>query len=460
MISYTVYLVDDEPGIRKGISFRLKKIYRIKTFPDAESAIEAMETQQPDLVLLDIGLPGMSGIEALGHIKKNWPQILVIMATAYEDIKTVISAMKLGAHDYIVKPIHMDSLQVTIKNALETIKMRKEIQALQASYIKENLPCFVGKSNAIQDVMHYVDKVAKSPDAPVLILGESGTGKELIASAIHYKSPNYQGPFITINCASIPKELIESELFGYEKGAFSGAKDSGKKGLVEQAEKGTLFLDEVGDLGTEAQAKLLRFLEDGEYYRVGGVKKLKLSVRVVSATNKNMEEMAAQGSFRADLYYRLAVITIQIPSLNERQDDIIPIANYFLMEFSKKYGKNFQKLSPETEEFLKNYRWKGNIREMKNIIERGALIGEGPELKIDHIGLKISKKDSALQDSNKETNLFGPLPDKGIDLNALEEHYIREAYKTSGNNDAKAARLLHMTYYSFRYKKKKFKDLQ
>ncbi|MDM8535788.1 sigma-54 dependent transcriptional regulator [Desulfobacterales bacterium HSG17] len=459
MISYTIYLVDDEPGIRKGISFRLKKLYQIKTFPDAESAIEAMKTKQPDLVLLDIGLPGMSGIEALEHIKKNWPETLVIMATAYEDIKTVISAMKLGAHDYIVKPIHMDSLKVSVKNALETIKMRKEIQALQASYIKENLPCLVGKSNAIQDVMLFVDKVAKSPDAPVLILGESGTGKELIASAIHYKSPNYQGPFVTINCASIPKELIESELFGYEKGAFSGAKDSGKKGLVEQAENGTLFLDEVGDLGMEAQAKLLRFLEDGEYYRVGGVKKLQLSVRVVSATNKNMEEMAAQGSFREDLYYRLAVVTIEIPSLNERQDDIIPIANYFLMEFGKKYGKDFQKLSTEAEDFLLNYRWKGNIREMKNIIERGALIGEGPELQIEHIGLKMLKNDSASQDMNKEINLFGPLPEKGIDLNALEEHYIREAYKVSGNNDAKAARLLHMSYYSFRYKKKKFKDL-
>ncbi|QTA83207.1 Two component system response regulator, sigma54-specific [Desulfonema limicola] len=459
MISYIVYLVDDEPGIRKGISFRLKKLYQITTFPDAESAIEAIKSKQPDLVLLDIGLPGMSGIEALEHIKKNWPEILVIMATAYEDIKTVISAMKLGAHDYIVKPIHMDSLKVTLKNALETIKMRKEIQALQASYIKENLPFFVGKSNAIQDVMNFVDKVAKSPDAPVLILGESGTGKELIASAIHYKSPNYQGPFVTINCASIPKELIESELFGYEKGAFSGAKDSGKKGLVEEAENGTLFLDEVGDLGMEAQAKLLRFLEDGEYYRVGGVKKLRLSLRVVSATNKNMEQMAAQGSFREDLYYRLAVVTIKIPSLNERQDDIIPIANYFLMEFGKKYKKNFQRLSPETQAFLLNYEWKGNIREMKNIIERGVLIGECPELKIEHIGLKMSDKNSVQSRKKEEVNPFGALPEEGIDLNALEEHYIREAYKKSGNNDAKAARLLNMSYYSFRYKKKKFKDL-
>lgn len=458
MISFTIFIVDDEPGIRKGISIRLKKLYRIKSFPDAESAIETLEKQQPDLILLDIGLPGMSGIEALEQIKKNWPEILVIMATAYEDIKTVISAMKLGAHDYIVKPIQMDSLKVTVKNALETIKMRKEIQALQAKYIKENLPCFVGKSNAIQDVMNFVDKVAQSPDAPVLILGESGTGKELIASAIHYKSPNYQGPFITINCASIPKELIESELFGYEKGAFSGAKESGKKGLVEQAENGTLFLDEVGDLGMEAQAKLLRFLEDGEYYRVGGVKKRQLSVRVVSATNKKMEEMAQQGKFREDLYYRLAVVTIKIPSLNERKDDIIPIANYFLMEFGEKYGKNFQGLSDKARDFLLNYNWKGNIREMKNIIERGALIGEGPQLQVEHIGLNMSQKNSD-SPGQEEPGLFGPLPEDGLDLNALEEHYIREAYKKAGNNDAKAARLLNMTYYSFRYKKKKFKDL-
>ena len=288
MITYSIYIVDDEQTIREGITMALETKYQVKAFPTAETAIDVIKSYPPDLVLLDIGLPGMNGIEALRKIKSLYPNILVIMITAYEDIDTVISAMKLGAYDYVVKPIHMDGLEVTIRNALETISLRKEVQILQEKYLKENLPCFIAESNAIQDVMDFIGMVAKSPDTPILIFGETGTGKELIASAIHYRSPNFKNPLVTVNCASIPRDLVESELFGYEKGAFSGASPSGKKGLIEEAANGTLFLDEVGDLSLEAQAKLLRFLENGEYYRVGGTKKLQILTRVVSATNKNL----------------------------------------------------------------------------------------------------------------------------------------------------------------------------
>jgi DNA-binding NtrC family response regulator len=269
---YTLYVIDDEFSITEGIKLALEASYRVVTFSNAESAIDMIKRIPPDMVLLDIGLPDMDGIEALEKIKALYPDMLVIMITAYEDIKTVISAMKLGAYDYVVKPLHMDSLEVSIKNALETIKLRKEVQTLQARYLQENLPCFIGESRAILDVMDFIEDVAKSPDTPVLLIGETGTGKELIASSIHYHSPNYQGPLATVNCAAIPTDLIESELFGYEKGAFSGAQSSGKKGLIEEAAGGTLFLDEVGDLSLEAQAKLLRFLEQGEFYRVGGRK--------------------------------------------------------------------------------------------------------------------------------------------------------------------------------------------
>lgn len=461
MIPYTIYLVDDEASIRQGIALGFKDLYRVVSFGSAEDAIGAIRSQRPDLVLLDIGLPGISGIDALRKIKGFEPDMIVIMITAYEDIHTVISAMKLGAYDYVIKPIHMDSLRVCVRNALETIKLRKEIQALQENYIRENLPCFVGESDAIQDVIQFVNKVAKSPDTPILILGESGTGKELIASAIHYKSPNFKGPFVTLNCAALPEELIESELFGYEKGAFSGASPTGKRGLIEESSNGTLFLDEVGDLGLAAQARLLRFIEKGEYYRVGGTKKLLTRTRIVSATNKNLEDMIEKGLFRLDLYYRLGVIKVEIPSLNDRRDDIIPIAKYFLMEFGRKQGKSFNGFSSRVQEFLMNHRWKGNIRELRNLIERAVLVGGGPDINMQDLGLeKTSKGTDRFFPRTKNRAGFPSLSENGVDLSAMEEHYITEALQKAGGNDAKAAKYLNMSYYSFRYRRKKLSNLQ
>ena len=241
-ISYTVHIIDDEQTIREGITMALEDQYQVRDFADAESALSVLEKEPPDLVLLDVGLPGMDGIEALRRIKQLHPGVLVIMITAYEDVETVIAAMKSGAHDYVVKPIYMDGLEVTIQNAIDTIRLRKEVQALQERHLKEHTPCFIGESNAIQDVMEFIKTVAKSPDTPIMIIGETGTGKELLASAVHYNSPNFKAPFATVNCAAIPKDLIESELFGYEKGAFSGADATGKKGLIEEAANGTLFL--------------------------------------------------------------------------------------------------------------------------------------------------------------------------------------------------------------------------
>jgi DNA-binding NtrC family response regulator len=458
MIPYSIYIVDDEKTIREGVSMALEADYSVKAFDTAESAMDTLKENPPDLVLLDIGLPGMNGIEALGMIKALSPDILVIMITAYEDINSVISAMKLGAYDYVVKPLHMDALEVTIGNALESIRLRKEVQSLHEKYLKENLPCFVGESEAIQDVMEFVGTVAKSPDTPILIIGETGTGKELLASAIHYRSPNFKGPFMTVNCAAIPKDLIESELFGYEKGAFSGASPSGKNGLIEAAENGTLFLDEIGDLAMEAQAKLLRFLETGEFYRVGGTKKLQIQTRVVSATNKDLDRMIENGLFRKDLYFRLGVIKIQIPSLNERPDDILPLANHFLSEFSRKFDRSLTGLSPQAENALMAYRWTGNVRELKNIIERATLIGKKPELQAKDLGIERGHKPKAPKQSDVELS-FPSLDDKGIDLSSvqemLEKHYIIQALEMTDGNETKAARLLNMNHHTFRYRKKK-----
>ncbi|MDY6953092.1 MAG: sigma-54 dependent transcriptional regulator [Thermodesulfobacteriota bacterium] len=457
MISYSIYIVDDEETIREGITMALEPDYLVEGFASAETAMATMKKNPPDLMLLDIGLPGMTGLEALAEVKALHPDVLVIMITAYEDIETVVSAMKLGAYDYVVKPIHMDGLEVTISKALKTVQLRKEVRLLQEKYLRENLPCFIGESNVIQDVMDFIGRVAKSPDTPILILGGTGTGKELIAQAIHCRSPHFEGPMVTVNCGAIPHDLIESELFGYEKGAFSGASTSGKKGLVEEAEEGTLFLDEVGDLGMAAQAKLLRFLEDGEFYRLGGTKKLRVQTRVVSATNKDLEMMIQQGDFRRDLYYRLAVIKVEVPSLDKRPDDIIPIARHFLVAFSQKHDRAFRGLSVEAERALNELPWEGNVRELRNVIERAVLVGKEPEITLKDLGIEAARKGQTAP--RDKTEGFAPLPPTGIDLTSvqesLERHYIEEALKMARGNESKAAKLLNINHHTFRYRKKK-----
>ena len=459
MIEFNVCVIDDDEHIREGIATALEAVYDVSAYPTAEDALKTIKKISPDLVLLDIGLPGMNGIDALQEIKKVDPEISVIMITAYEDIDTVISTMKLGAHDYIIKPIHMDALEKAIENVLETVRLRKEVQLLQERFLKENTPCFIAESNAIQDVMEFMTKVAKSPDTPILIVGETGTGKELIARAIHFHSPNFKGPFVTVNCAAIPRDLIESELFGYEKGAFTGARASGKRGLIEEAASGTLFLDEVGDLSLESQAKLLRFLEVGEFYRIGGTKKLFIQTRVVSATNKDIDDMIKKEQFRNDLFFRLGVIKVQVPSLNERPGDIIPLAKHFLVEFSRKFGKKFTAISSEAETVLKQHNWIGNVRELKNIIERGVLVGDGPELLLQDLGLIDKKGRETITLQREEGPAFVPLSSEGINLTAaqetMERFYIQAALRLADGNESKAARLLRMNHHTFRYRRKK-----
>lgn len=458
---FSIALIDDEESIREGISIALGTLYDISTFGVAEDALESIEKNPPDLILLDIGLPGMSGIEALGRFKVMLPDTPVIMITAYEDINTVISAMKSGAYDYIVKPIIMDGLEATIRNALESIRLRKEVRLLQEKYLQDSHPLFIAESNEIKDVMELIRIVAKSPDTPVLILGETGTGKELMASAIHYHSPNFNGPFVTVNCAAIPKDLIESELFGYEKGAFSGAGQAGKRGLIEDASEGTLFLDEVGDLSLEAQAKLLRFLENSEFYRVGSTQKRTLRTRVVSATNKDLNNMMENGRFRRDLFFRLGVITVNVPSLNERRQDIIPLASTFLVNFSRKFGKEFLSISPEARDALVRHTWTGNVRELKNLIERGVLIGKGPELTLHDMGLAGEPHGKSPYGAEATAPAACPvvIPPEGIDFEEIEKRferqYFEEALRMADGNESRAARLLHMNHHTFRYRKKK-----
>jgi DNA-binding NtrC family response regulator len=459
MTSYTIYIVDDEAVARNGLKLALrKKSYHVAAFESAEEALKAIDEYPPDLVLLDIGLPGMSGVEALEIIKGRHPEVIVVMITAYEDVPTVVSSMKNGAYEYVVKPVQMEALLVILRNAFETIAMRKEIQALHERYLRENLPCFIGESNAIQDVMELVAKVAQSPDTPILILGDTGTGKELIAKAVHYKSPNFKGPMVAVNCAAMPKELIESELFGYEKGAFTGAERSGKEGLVEKAASGTLFLDEIGDLGAEAQVKLLRFLDTGEYYRLGGTQKRAVKTRIISATNRDLAALVQAGEFRSDLYHRFAVVKLEVPSLRERRDDIIPMAKHFLVEYSRKFKKPFIGISVEAQTALKEYDWPGNVRELKNLIERGVLLAEGPELKLEDLGLKeIGTREKAGQPGNGHD--LPPVSASGVDLTAviegIEKAYFDQALQLANGNESRAALMLNLTRDKFRYRRNK-----
>ncbi|MCP3899344.1 MAG: sigma-54-dependent Fis family transcriptional regulator, partial [Desulfobacteraceae bacterium] len=454
MVRYSICIVDDEETIRDSLELVLSDEYDVKSFVDAESFLSNLGNISPDLVLLDIGLPGMNGIDALNVIKKKLPDLPVIMITAFEDISMVIKSMKIGAFDFILKPMNPDLLELTIKKALSSIALRKEVKILQEKYLKDNQPCFIGKSKNIEDVMDFVNMVAKSPDTPIMISGETGTGKELIARAIHVRSPVFQGPFVALNCSAFPNELIESELFGYEEGAFSGAKKQGKKGFIEEAENGTLFLDEVADLSLAGQAKLLRFLESGEFFKVGGTKKYKANVRLVSATNKNLEELMDKDLFRKDLFFRLCVVKAKIPSLNERRDDILPLAKYFLYEFNKKFKKNLEKISKEAEALLLSHKFTGNVRELKNIIERASLIAKNKELSEEDLGLyqKQIEKQPIDQTSFDEQSCI--VPDKGIHLEELmqriEKKYMEQALSLSQGNESKAARMLHMNHHTFR----------
>ncbi len=458
MKRYSVCVVDDERTIRDGISFVLGDKYDLHGFPSAEAALGWMKTLAPDLVLLDIGLPGMSGIDALRVMRNTCADAPVIMITAYEDVRSVVAAMKEGAYDYVVKPLQMDALEVSIRNALETVRLKREIRGLREDYLRENLPCFIGESDAVQDMMEFVDLLAKSPDTAVLITGETGTGKELIASHIHSRSPHSGGPLVSVNCSAIPMELFESELFGYEKGAFTGASSSGKRGLVEEAESGTLFLDEIGDMDLRAQSKLLRFLEEGEFYRVGGTKKLRVRTRVISATNKDLKELIRKKQFREDLYYRLAVAKVEVPSLNDRRDDIVPIAVSFLKEFNRKMGKAFTGFSAEAREALRDFRWEGNVRELRNYVERGVLVGKGPELTARDLRLE-AKAVNPGPEAGTGVPALPPLTASGIDLRAvqegLEKHYIGEALKLCGGNETRAAHLLRINHQTFRYRKRR-----
>ena len=447
-----ILVVDDEHLIRWSLEQNLKKQgYDVVTAGNGEDALRIAREEQPDLVLLDIQLPGLSGIEVLEKLKELDDDILVIMVTAHGGLDVAVNAMRLGAYDYVSKPFNLDELSIIIRKSLETSDLKQEVARLR-SETKQSAPNIIGDSRHMQYLMEVLDKVAKSEATTVLIQGESGTGKELVAKWIHYSSNRAGKPFIAINCAAVPATLLESELFGHEKGAFTDAKAT-KKGLFELADGGTVFLDEIGDMEMGMQAKLLRFLEDRTFRRIGGGRVFTVDVRIISATNKDLQNSIEEKTFRNDLYYRLQVIPIFLPPLRERREDIIPLATHFIQVYNKDFNKKVQGIASMAERLMHDYNWPGNVRELKNVIERAIILGNDDTLLLEHLPLEIVAKAST--QSGAPMTAFR-LPPEGIDIEEVEKELIRQALEITEWNQSKAAKKLRLGIDAFRYRMKKF----
>ena len=448
-----IMVVDDEHLIRWSLEQNLMKPgYEVLTAGNGEDALKLVREEQPELVLLDIHMPGISGLEVLEKVKEFDDEIIVIMVTAHGGLETAVNAMRMGAYDYINKPFNLDEMGIVIKKALENFDLRREVAGLRSEHKKVGSPTIVGKGKLMQHVLAMMERVAKSEASTVLVQGESGTGKELVAKWIHYESSRADKPFVAINCAAVPSTLLESELFGYEKGAFTDAKAM-KKGLFELADGGTVFLDEIGDMELGMQAKLLRFLEDRTFRRVGGSKVISVDVRIISATNKDLLKAVEEKSFRNDLYYRLQVIPIFLPPLRERKEDIVILANHFIESFNKEFNKRIKGLSAAAEQMLTDYSWPGNIRELKNVIERAIILGGEDTLMLEQLPLEIVTQSAA--PTSRQSTVF-KLPPEGVDIEEVEKELIRQALEVSEWNQSKAAKKLNLGIDAFRYRMKKF----
>jgi len=447
-----ILVVDDEHLIRWSLEQNLKKQgYEVVMAGSGEDALQMVREQQPDLVLLDIQLPGISGIEVLEKIKELDDEIIVIMLTAHGGLETAVNAMRIGAYDYVSKPFNLDELSIIVKKALENSDLKQEVVRLR-SETKKSVPNIIGGSPQTKYLMEVLEKVAKSEAATVLVQGESGTGKELVAKWIHYSSNRAEKPFIAINCAAVPATLLESELFGHEKGAFTDAKAT-KKGLFELADGGTVFLDEIGDMEMGMQAKLLRFLEDRSFRRIGGARVYTVDVRIISATNKDLQKSIEEKSFRNDLYYRLQVIPIFLTPLRERKEDVIALATHFVEMYNKDFSKKVQGIAGMAERMLLDYSWPGNVRELKNVIERAIILGNDETLLLEHLPLEIVAR--ATPPGGAPTAAFR-LPPEGIDIEEVEKELIRQALEITEWNQSKAAKKLNLGIDAFRYRMKKF----
>jgi two-component system response regulator AtoC len=448
-----ILVVDDEYLIRWTLQQNLEKEgYEVILAETGEDALERVREEAPDLALLDIKLPGIDGYEVLEKALKIDEGIIPIMITAFDEVEKVVKAMRLGAFDYITKPFDFSKVYLSIQKALEASQLKREVKQLRRE--KKNWFGFdniIAVSEEMGRVLQISEKIAQSETATVLIQGESGTGKEVIAHLVHERSKRQNMPFITVNCANFPEQMLENELCGHEKGAFTDAKEV-KKGLLEIADRGTLFLDEIGDMSLNLQGKILRLVEQKTFRRMGGLKDIQVDVRIITATNKNLLELREEKKFREDLFYRINVASIRIPPLRERPSDILPLTKYFMQKYNEEFHKSVQKVSKGVEDFLRNYNWPGNVRELKNVIERAMILVEGDTLLMDHLPIEILG-----QASKQGGTIEGiRIPPEGISMEKVEKALVKQALKMTNGNQTRAAKLLDISRDALRYRMQKF----
>ena len=471
MAQKRILIVDDEKLVRWALTQKCAEFgYQTVEAETGQGALQALQNDSVDLVLLDVHLPDLSGIEVLEKLKQAGETRSIIMMTADPQLDDVKAALRLGAYDFVSKPLNFEELSITLQNALEAGSLRDEVESLRDEVRRRaGYHDVIGESRKITELMKFVYKVASSAATTILIQGESGTGKDLVAKAIHYRSSRAERPFVAINCSAIPETLMEAELLGHEKGAFTDAKAL-KKGLFEIADGGTLFLDEIGELSPLLQAKLLRVLEDQMIRRVGGVRDIQVDVRVIAASNRDLEREVREGRFRQDLYYRLAIISIFLPALRERKEDIGPLVSFFLSHYNRKFRKSVQGITEETRRLLMNYDWPGNVRELKNALERAMILEDGNQLRPDDLPFSVASGRSGAVVEESQMNsppeiqstpgkrrlppLF--IPEGGTSLEDVEHALVELALQQSHGNQIKAAKLLSISRDALRYKMKKF----